>query len=53
MRLRVDDYQIEAELIHTKSSLRVKFTAIEDLNVAMFELHNGRALPRCATWRRR
>ncbi len=45
MRLRVDDYQIDAELsphahkltAHTK----VKFTALEDLNVASFEFNNG------------
>src|SRR5689334_21981199 len=45
MRLRVDDYQIEAELsphIHKiVARARVKFTALEDLNVATFELHNG------------
>jgi aminopeptidase N len=44
-RLRVDDYQIEAELqpkthrliAHTK----VRFTALEDISVATFELHNA------------
>jgi aminopeptidase N len=45
MRLRVDDYQIEAELsphIHKiVARAKVKFTALEDLNVATFELHNG------------
>ena len=45
MRLRVDDYQIEAELsphVHKiVARAKVKFTAIEDLNVATFELHNG------------
>jgi hypothetical protein len=45
MRLRVDDYQIEAELSpHTHKIVaraKVKFTALEDLNVATFELHNG------------
>ena len=44
-RLRVDDYQIEAELtphLHQISArARVKFTAIQDLNTAIFELHNG------------
>ncbi len=44
-RLRVDDYQIEAELsphVHKiVARARVKFTAVEDLNVATFELHNG------------
>src|SRR5678815_5963875 len=45
MRLRVDDYQIDAELIpHTHkitAQARVKFTALEDLNIATFELHNA------------
>ncbi len=45
MRLRVDDYQIDAELVpHThklSARARVKFTALEDLNTATFELHNG------------
>jgi tetratricopeptide (TPR) repeat protein len=44
-RLRVDDYQIEAELtphIHQLSArAKVKFTALQDLNTAVFELHNG------------
>jgi len=44
-RLRVDDYQIEAELtphIHQISGrAKVKFTALQDLNTAIFELHNG------------
>ena len=44
-RLRVDDYQIEAELtphLHQISArAKVKFTALQDLNVAVFELHNG------------
>ena len=44
-RLRVDDYQIEAELtthIHQISArAKVKFTALQDLNTAIFELHNG------------
>src|SRR6266704_2039711 len=43
-RLRVDDYQIEAELephLHQiKARAKVKFTALQDLNVAVFELHN-------------
>jgi tetratricopeptide (TPR) repeat protein len=42
--LRVDDYQIEAELtphLHQISAkAKVKFTALQDLNVAIFELHN-------------
>jgi tetratricopeptide (TPR) repeat protein len=44
-RLRVDDYQIDAELtphLHQISArARVKFTALSDLNVAVFELNNG------------
>ena len=40
MRLRVDDYQIDAELIpHTHkitAQAKVKFTALEDLNIATF-----------------
>ena len=43
-RLRVDDYQIEAELtphLHQISArAKVKFTALQDLTVAVFELHN-------------
>ncbi|HUO17949.1 MAG TPA: M1 family aminopeptidase [Verrucomicrobiae bacterium] len=42
--LRVDDYQIEAELtphLHMiKARAKVKFTALQDLSVAVFELHN-------------
>jgi Flp pilus assembly protein TadD len=45
MRLRVDDYQIDAALTPHSHKLaaiaKVKFTALEDLNVATFELHNG------------
>jgi tetratricopeptide (TPR) repeat protein len=44
-RLRVDDYQIEAELtphLHRISAkATVKFTALQDINVAVFELNNG------------
>src|SRR5579872_5420184 len=43
-RLRVDDYQIEATLqphLHQISAKsKVKFTAMQDLSVAVFELHN-------------
>jgi tetratricopeptide (TPR) repeat protein len=43
-RLRVDDYQIEAHLdphLHQiTAEAKVKFTALQDLNVAIFELHN-------------
>ena len=49
-RLRVDDYQIEAELtphLHQISArARVKFTALQDLNVAVFELHNAMRVTR-------
>jgi tetratricopeptide (TPR) repeat protein len=45
MRLRVDDYQIDAELAPHSHKLtakaKVKFTALDDLNIATFELHNG------------
>ncbi|MBZ5570739.1 MAG: tetratricopeptide repeat protein [Acidobacteriia bacterium] len=44
-RLRVDDYQIDAELTpHTHkitARAKVKFTALETINAASFELHNG------------
>jgi len=43
-RLRVDDYQIEAQLVphlhQINARARVKFTALQDLSVAVFELHN-------------
>ncbi|MGA9393221.1 MAG: M1 family aminopeptidase [Candidatus Sulfotelmatobacter sp.] len=43
--LRVDDYQIEVELaphLHQISArAKVKFTALQDLNTAIFELHNA------------
>jgi hypothetical protein len=43
-RLRVDDYQIQAELdphLHQITArAKVKFTATQDLAVAVFELHN-------------
>jgi hypothetical protein len=44
VRLRVDDYQIDATLephLHTITArAKVKFTALQDLSVATFELHN-------------
>ncbi len=44
-RLRVDDYRIEVELtphLHQMSAkAKVKFTALQDLTTATFELHNG------------
>ncbi len=43
-RLRVDDYQIDAELMPHLHKIvaraRVRFTALDDLTVATFELHN-------------
>ncbi len=43
-RLRVDDYQIEAELnphLHQITArAKVKFTALQDVAVAVFELNN-------------
>jgi len=43
-RLRVDDYQIDVELtphLHQITGrAKVKFTALQDLSVAVFELHN-------------
>src|SRR5215831_13068069 len=43
-RLRVDDYQIEATLephLHQITArAKVKFTALQDLSVAVFDLHN-------------
>src|SRR5579864_345650 len=43
-RLQVEHYDIDAELIPAKHQLvahtQVKFTALEDLSVAVFELHN-------------
>src|SRR6202049_4536777 len=44
MRLRVDDYQIDADITPHAHKLsaraKVKFTALEDLTVATFALHN-------------
>ena len=44
-RIRVDDYEISAELFPPTHRLTahavVRFTALDDLNVAIFELHNG------------
>lgn len=43
-RIRVDDYVIHAVVMpgthNLKAQARVKFTALEDLNIAVFELHN-------------
>ncbi|MCU1305803.1 MAG: peptidase rane alanine aminopeptidase, partial [Acidobacteriaceae bacterium] len=44
-RLRADDYVIDAELFPATHKLvahaKVKVTAIDDISVAVFELHNG------------
>jgi tetratricopeptide (TPR) repeat protein len=44
-RLRVDDYVINADLTPAKHHIRavaqVKFTALDDISAAVFELHNG------------
>src|SRR5271155_3824195 len=44
-RLRVDDYQIDAELTPHMHKItaraKVKFTALENINAAVFELHNA------------
>ena len=44
-RLRVDDYQIDAELAPHSHKItakaKVKFTALDDLNTASFELNNA------------
>ncbi|MGH9509168.1 MAG: M1 family aminopeptidase [Terriglobales bacterium] len=44
-RLRVDDYKIDAEIFPRDHRLsaraQVKFTATDDLSIAVFELHNG------------
>jgi len=45
MRLRVSNYQIDAELSPHQHKItahaKVDFTALEDLSYATFELHNG------------
>jgi len=44
-RLRVDDYQIDAELAPHMHKItaraKIKFTALENINAAVFELHNA------------
>ena len=44
-RIHVDDYVIDAELSpkthHLTARARVKFTALDDINTAVFELHNA------------
>ncbi|HMK30495.1 MAG TPA: M1 family aminopeptidase [Terriglobales bacterium] len=44
-RIHVDDYQIDAEIVPRWHRLigkaRIKFTALEDISLVSFELHNG------------
>ncbi|MBA3916528.1 MAG: hypothetical protein H0X25_22320 [Acidobacteriales bacterium] len=44
-RFRVDDYQIDADLVPHSHKItakaRVKITALDDVNVAAFELNNA------------
>ena len=44
-RIKADDYQIDAEIIpkthHLTAKAKVKFTALEDVNFASFELHDA------------
>jgi hypothetical protein len=44
-RIRVDDYEITAELLPKAHKLtaraQVRFTALDDISVATFELHNA------------
>ena len=44
-RLEVNDYQIDAEISprthHLAAKAKVKFTALDDISVASFELHNA------------
>ena len=44
-RLEVDDYQIDVDLMpqthRMTAKAKVKFTATDDINTAIFELHNG------------
>ncbi len=44
-RLRVDDYRIDAELFpkdhRLAARVQVKFTALDDIAIAIFELHNA------------
>src|SRR5450755_2919668 len=54
-RLRVDDYQIDATLsphLHQISArAKVKFMALQDVSVAVFELHTICVSPRFSTIR--
>ena len=44
-RLKAEDYQIDAEILpkshHLTARARVKFTTLDDINFASFELHNA------------
>jgi hypothetical protein len=44
-RIKADDYQIDAEIVpkthHLTARAKVKFTTLEDVNFASFELHNA------------
>jgi predicted negative regulator of RcsB-dependent stress response len=44
-RIKAEDYQIDAEILpkshHLSARARVKFTALEDINFATFELNNA------------
>ncbi|HTK94401.1 MAG TPA: hypothetical protein VL382_02090, partial [Terriglobales bacterium] len=44
-RLEVNDYQIDVDLMpqthRITAKAKVKFTAVDDINTAIFELHNG------------
>jgi len=44
-RLEVDDYQIDVDLMpqthRLTAKVKVKFTATDDINTAVFDLHNG------------
>src|SRR5215813_7530294 len=44
-RVKAEDYTIDAEIVPKTHRLvaraRVKFTALDDINFASFELHNG------------
>ena len=44
-RIKAEDYQIDAEIVpkthHLTARAKVKFTTLEDMNFASFELHNA------------
>ena len=47
-RIQVNDYVIDADLApkthHLTAKAKVKFTALDDISTAVFELHNARVL---------